>query len=89
MVYSSAGFSEGPGCNFIAQNSDLKGTKEIIAMSNELYNARKGGFCFNDVSDILLLFNTIKNTDARAYCYHIVETENLSVNHSTCDGKQP
>jgi len=59
-----------------------------MAIHNVLYDGRKGGFCFNDVSDIHLYSNTIKNMHKRAYCVHLVDTTNMKAKNNTCESVQ-
>lgn len=72
----------------MVQNNMFKGTGYANFSENTLLNARKAGLCLHNVSNITAEENTIENTEQRAFCYHFVNTRDVYVNDSKCEGKK-
>ncbi len=78
------GFVSKVGCNMMGQNNQNYKTRHLSFLRNTLINARKGGFCFNDVSGVGIERNVISNSYTRSFCYYFVKTTRLYVRNTVC-----
>ena len=83
-VMKDNGFDSGVGCNMMAQNNQELGTKNLEFSYNRLFNARKAGFCFSDVSDVRVSNSLVENEDRRSYCYYFSKTQNVNIDSTKC-----
>ncbi len=83
-VMKGNGFDSGVGCNMMAQNNQQFGTKHIRYSYNRLVNARKAGYCFDDVSDVVVRRSIVENDYVESFCYYFSNTTDLNVDSTTC-----
>ncbi len=83
-VMKGNGFDSDVGCNMVAQNNQQLGTKHIRYSYNRLVNGRDAGFCFDNVSDVVVSRSIVQNNGDESFRYYISNTIDVNVDSTTC-----